>query len=81
MDNPNSTVNYGSKLRPLNQIQPLLNHHPNFERFEQNLSVGIDYPILQGTGGLPLSPTRRGELATLQLFLGIWSLASLDAKR
>ena len=45
MDNPNSTVNYGSELRPLNQLQPLLNHHPNFERFEQNLSHGINYPI------------------------------------
>ena len=44
-DNPNSTVSYGSELRPLDQLQPLLSHHPNFERFKQNLSHGIDYPI------------------------------------
>ena len=44
-DHPGSIVSYGSKLRPLDQLRPLLQHHPNFERFAHNHTHGISYPI------------------------------------
>ena len=42
---PGSTMSYGSELRPLDQIGPLLTHHPSFERFKRNHAHGIDYPL------------------------------------
>ena len=38
-------MSYGSELRPLDQIGPLLTHHPSFERFKRNHAHGIDYPL------------------------------------
>jgi len=43
--NPGSTISYGSELRPINQLEPLLCHHHSFERFKSNYINGIDYPI------------------------------------
>lgn len=40
-----STISYGSELRPVNQLEPLLQHHPTFPRFKYNHLNGIDYPI------------------------------------
>ena len=42
---PGSTVSYGSELRPLDQLQPLLQFHPSYEHFEHNHIHGIYYPI------------------------------------
>ena len=42
---PGSTISYGSELRPVAQLQPLLQHHPHFAHFEHNHTHGIDYPI------------------------------------
>ncbi|KAL7525801.1 hypothetical protein ACHAXR_002849, partial [Thalassiosira sp. AJA248-18] len=42
---PGSTISYGSELRPLDQLQPLLQHHPSYERFAYNHLNGIDYPV------------------------------------
>ena len=39
------TVSYGSELRLLDQLQPLLSHHLSFERFKHNLAHNVDYPI------------------------------------
>ena len=42
---PGSTISYGSELRPINQLEPLLHHHPTFQCFKENHLNGIDYPI------------------------------------
>ena len=44
---PDSTISYGSELRPLDQLESLLSlsHHPSFERLKQNHAHGIDYPL------------------------------------
>ena len=39
---PGSTASYGSELRPISQLQPLLCHHPHFARFEHNHIHGIN---------------------------------------
>ena len=43
--NPGSTISYGSKLCPLDQLEPLLTHHYSYERFKSNYINGIDYPL------------------------------------
>ena len=43
--NPGSTISYGSELRPLNQLEPLLVHHQSYDRFKSNHINGIDYPL------------------------------------
>jgi hypothetical protein len=57
--NPNSIISPGSELRPNNQLNALLSHHPNYDRFIHNASNGIDYPA----DDLPES-TRVKELKT-----------------
>ena len=42
---PGSTISYGSELRPLDQLEPLLLHHHSYEHFKSNYINGIDYPI------------------------------------
>jgi hypothetical protein len=42
---PGSTISYGSELRPLDQLEPLLFHHHSYEHFKSNYINGIDYPI------------------------------------
>ena len=42
---PGSTISYGSELCPISQLEPLLQHHPTFDRFTENHLNGIDYPI------------------------------------
>jgi len=44
---PGSTISYGSELRPLDQLEPLLYHHHSYEHFKSNYINGIDYPIEQ----------------------------------
>ena len=44
---PGSTVTPGSELRPFLQLDQLLSHHPHFERFKTNSTVGIDYEITE----------------------------------
>ena len=42
---PGTTLSYGSELRPLDQLEPLLQHHPNFPRFSRWHTHGISYPV------------------------------------
>ena len=42
---PGSTIRYGSKLRPLEHLEPHLQHHHVFNHFAGNLQYGIDYPL------------------------------------
>jgi len=42
---PGSTISYGSELRPITQLEPLLHHHPTFQHFKSSHLNGIDYPI------------------------------------
>ena len=42
---PGSTMSYGSELRPLEQLEPLLTHHPSLERFKRNHTYRIDYSL------------------------------------
>ena len=42
---PGTTLSYGSELRPLDQLEPLLRHHPNFPRFSRWHTHGISYPV------------------------------------
>ena len=42
---PGSTISYSSKLRPTNQLQPILLHHPFYTRFKLNHLNVIDYPV------------------------------------
>ena len=41
---PDSTISYGSELRPMDQLEPLLGHMPNWDTFKRNATQGIDYP-------------------------------------
>ena len=61
---------------------PICLHHRGYHKKQQE-KISSSQPNLfwHGTGWLPSPPAPRTELATLHLFLGIWSLASLDAKR
>ena len=40
---PGSTIRYGPEIRPLEHMDPLLWHHPTFNRFAENLQHGIEY--------------------------------------
>ena len=42
---PSSTISYGSELRPLSHLEPLLHHHPLYDQFAKNHVHGIDYPL------------------------------------
>ena len=59
---PGSTISYGSELRPISQLEPLLHHHPTFQRFKYNHLNRIDYPIEE------IEETERKEIleATLE---------------
>ena len=39
------TITYRSELCPIKQLQPILLHHPSYERFKLNHLNGIDYPV------------------------------------
>ena len=43
---PNSTITYGFEIRSLEQLTPLLQHHPTFDHFAENLQHGIDYTLM-----------------------------------
>jgi LysM repeat protein len=45
MEQPNTIISYGSEVRPIQQLEVLLHHHPNFTRFSHNMTHGISYPI------------------------------------
>ena len=40
----NTIVSYGSKVRPVKRLGPLLHHHPNFGNFKHGTLHGIVYP-------------------------------------
>ena len=42
---PGSIIIYGSELRPLHKLEPLLKHHPTYEKSAINHVVGIYYPL------------------------------------
>ena len=44
-EQPNTIISYGSEVRPIHQLEVLLQHHPNFTRFKHNTIHGISYPI------------------------------------
>lgn len=44
---PGTTTSYGSEVRPMRQLEVLLHNHRNFERFRDNMTNGISYPIRQ----------------------------------
>ena len=58
---PGSTISYGSELRPVNQFEPLLIHHPNYDRFKVNLMEGIDYPLEDLTRPSNFEPVVRSK--------------------
>ena len=43
--NPGSTLSYGSELRSIEHLKPLLQYHPLFRRFKSNHINGINYPL------------------------------------
>jgi hypothetical protein len=43
-DNAFTPLTLGSELRPIDQLDKLLGHHPNYPTFRQNTLHGIDYP-------------------------------------
>ena len=43
--NMGTTLQYGSEVRPMSQLQPLLRHHPDWTDFEKDMTHGIDYPF------------------------------------
>ena len=53
----NSTISMGSELRPIDQLDKLLSHHPGYPLFRWNTIHGIDYPAKD----LP-EPVRRQDL-------------------
>jgi hypothetical protein len=42
---PHSTISMGSELRPTEQLDKLLSHHPNYPLLCWNTVNGIDYPL------------------------------------
>ena len=40
-----TTLTMGSELRPIEQLDKLLGHHPNYKLFRWNTTRGVDYPI------------------------------------
>ena len=44
---PNTTSSYGSELRPVDQLLPLLRHHRLWPQFKQYRELGIDYPFIE----------------------------------
>eukprot|EP00956_Cyclotella_meneghiniana_P032130 scaffold86951_cov48-Cyclotella_meneghiniana.AAC.2 len=53
----NSTLTMGSELRPIEQLDKLLGHHPSYPLFRWNTIHGIDYPAAD----LP-EPIRKQDL-------------------
>ncbi|KAL7504543.1 hypothetical protein ACHAXN_002172, partial [Cyclotella atomus] len=43
-DNDFTPLTLGSELRPIDQLDKLLGHHPNYPTFRHNTLHGIDYP-------------------------------------
>ena len=37
-------LSMGSELRPVNQLRPLIGHHPLFHELEERIEDGISYP-------------------------------------
>ena len=58
---PRSTISCGSELRPLHQLEPLLRHHSNYERFAINHVEGIHCP-LKKIYKVTLTPTLDGKI-------------------
>jgi hypothetical protein len=42
-ENRDTTLDYGSEFRPLNQLRRILGQHPNFSELEKIISHGMDY--------------------------------------
>jgi hypothetical protein len=40
-----SELSMGSELRPVNQLEPLIHHHPNKSAILKIATLGVDYPI------------------------------------
>ena len=72
--NPKSIISPGSELRPKDQLEPLLSHHPNYKRFIQNASNGIDYPAED------LPETTRVKVLKTQLQRGNHKSASVSTE-
>ena len=41
-EQPNTIISYGSEVRPIHQLEVLLQHHPNFTRFKHNTIKDLD---------------------------------------
>ena len=39
-----TNLSMGAELRPSNQLEPLLRHHPNFKKLEEIVQQGVIYP-------------------------------------
>ena len=44
---PGTTISPGSELRPPEQLQPLLRHHPTWQEFQDDMLYGIQYPFME----------------------------------
>jgi hypothetical protein len=44
-DFPGSSISYGSEFRPLNQLEPLLLHHPSWPKLKDLFTHGSRYPV------------------------------------
>ena len=55
--NPNTIISYGSELQPIDQLQPLLRHHPMWNDFDACATNEIDYPLTE-----PLSEEERVQI-------------------
>ena len=45
----NSILRYGSEFRPVQSLQPLLEHHPLWPRLKISLSSGVQFPLYDTT--------------------------------
>ena len=73
---PGTTSSYGSKLHPIEQLQPLMRHHPYWDFFEENRTKGIDYEFKQD-----ITEEEQLKLLTTNIKKGNHTLALEDKNR
>ena len=43
--NPGAIISFGSEIRPIEHLDQLLQHHPNYDHLQRNITRGVHYPI------------------------------------
>ena len=46
---PGTVSSYGSELRPISQLEPLLRYYRHWSKFKQYHEEGVDYPFIEET--------------------------------